>query len=138
MKLRLHHIGVAVRDIPTAVEDFSGPLGYRLCGPLVHDPVQTAFAQFLKLPEDSSYVELVAPDGPASKLQGALKRGGGLNHLCYAVDDIAAACVFLREKGMLVIQEPVPAVAFPGRRIAWLMGTGNMLTELVEDGVDAW
>jgi methylmalonyl-CoA/ethylmalonyl-CoA epimerase len=61
-----------------------------------------------------------------------------LNHLCYAVDDIAAACVFLREKGMLVIQEPVPAVAFPGRRIAWLMGTGNMLTELVEDGVDAW
>lgn len=138
MAARLHHVGIAVREIAPAVEEFSNLFGYQPKGPVIHDPVQTAFARFLKLPEDFNYVELIAPDGEASKLQGAIKRGGGLNHLCYATDDIDAACAALRDQGMVVIQEPVPAVAFPGRRIAWLMGSSRILTELVEEGVDAW
>ncbi len=90
--------------------------------------------QFLRLPGDSSYLELVAPDGPESKLAAAVKRGGGLNHLCYSVADIERTVRELREKKMTMLCEPVAATAFPGRRIAWLMGRDLIPVELVEAG----
>jgi hypothetical protein len=37
----------------------------------------------------------------------------------------------------MIIAAPVPAVAFNGRRIAWLIGRDKLLTELVERGADA-
>jgi methylmalonyl-CoA/ethylmalonyl-CoA epimerase len=37
---------------------------------------------------------------------------------------------------MLLLQRPVPAAAFPGRRIAWLMGDDRLPVELVEEGAD--
>jgi catechol 2,3-dioxygenase-like lactoylglutathione lyase family enzyme len=138
MAPRLHHIGVAVRDIARAARELEEQFGYRRKSGVIHDPVQTAHAQFLQQDGDRSYVELVSPDGPHSKLVGALKRGGGLNHLCYATDDIDRMCRALSAGGMIVIQEPLPAAAFPGRRIAWLMGGTGILTELVEEGVDRW
>lgn len=133
MYLHLHHIGIAVEDINRAAEDHRRRLGCQLEGGLVHDPVQTALIQFLRVPGDKVLIELVAPDGPSSKLASAVKKGGGLNHLCYSTDDIEAACRFLSADGMVVIQDPIPAVAFSGRRIAWLIGEAFYLTELVEE-----
>jgi methylmalonyl-CoA/ethylmalonyl-CoA epimerase len=137
MDLRLHHIGIAVRDIVRATEDHLRRLGCRPVGEKVHDPVQTAMIQFLSVPGDPVLIELVAPDGPKSTLAAAVKRSVGINHLCYSTDDIEAACEFLREDGMVVIQDPTPAVAFGGRRIAWLMGEEWYLTELVERDAQA-
>jgi len=136
--MRLHHIGVAVRDLSSAAQSFEGALGYEIRSEVIHDPVQTAYCQFLKLPGYPPYLELVAPDGDESKLTGALARGGGLNHLCYAVADIEAACARLAARNMVMIQTPLPAVAFPGRRIAWLMDENRLLIELVEEGEDSW
>lgn len=132
MDLRLHHIGVAVRDIAQATRDYQRRFGCEPEGGPVHDPVQTAFIQFLRFPGDSVLVELVAPDGPESKLANAVEKGGGLNHLCHSTDDIEAACRSLRQAGMVVIHKPMPAVAFNGRRIAWLTGQDRLLVELVE------
>jgi methylmalonyl-CoA/ethylmalonyl-CoA epimerase len=134
MNLRLHHIGIAVRDIDRAVEDHRRRLGCRPVGELFHDPMQTALIQFLSVPGDSVLIELVAPDGPKSLLARAVRTGVGINHLCYSTDDIEAACESLREDGMVVFKDPTPAVAFGGRRIAWLMGEEWYLTELVERG----
>ena len=50
------------------------------------------------------------------------------------VADIERACEQLREQSMMLIAPPVPAVAFGGRRIAWLMDGGCFLVELVEAG----
>jgi len=134
MRLNMHHVGVAVKDIPAATADYVKSYGYEVRSEVVHDPLQTAFVQFLRLPGDSVYVEFVAPDGPQSKLTNALRKGGGLNHICYSTDDIEGACEKLRAEGMLLLQAPVPAVAFPGRRIAWLMGAAAYPIELVEQG----
>jgi methylmalonyl-CoA/ethylmalonyl-CoA epimerase len=100
--------------------------------------LQTAFVQFLRLGSEVTLLELVAPDGPESKLSVAAKRSRGLHHVCFAVEDIHGTCKRLAEEGMVVVQEPVPAVAFRGRRIAWLMGRSRVLTELVEEGKDEW
>ena len=132
MDLNLHHIGIAVADISRATEDYRSRLGCELEGGLFHDPVQTALIQFLRLPGDSILIELVAPDGPASRLSKVILKGGGINHLCHSTPDIEAACRSLQDQGMAIIEEPTPAVAFGGRRIAWLMGDDHVLTELVE------
>lgn len=138
MNLKLHHIGILVRNMDKAARHYVSQLGYVLRSNVLHDPVQTAHVQFLKLQDDSSYLELVAPDGPDSKLSNQLKKGGGLNHLCYAVGNIEECCERLIAGGMFSLQNPVDAVAFPGRRIAWLMGRDGIPVELVEDGYDEW
>lgn len=125
-------------DIARAAEDFVAQFGYRALSGVVHDPVQTAFVQFFQIEDDRTLLELVAPDGLGSKLSSAAKSGRGMHHMCYAVLDISDSCKRLSSQGMLVIQEPVFAVAFPGRRIAWLQGRNRVLTELVEEGYDEW
>jgi methylmalonyl-CoA/ethylmalonyl-CoA epimerase len=134
MKLNLHHVGVLVKDIPAATRYYVECLGYERRSEIVHDPTQSAYVQFFRLPDDRVYLELVSPDRPDSKLTNALEKGGGLNHVCYSTDDIEAACNGLRTAGLFLVSRPVSAVAFNGRRIAWLMGADRIPLELVEKG----
>jgi methylmalonyl-CoA/ethylmalonyl-CoA epimerase len=134
MSLSLHHIGLVVADVAEAAATYVRRFGYEIKSDVIHDPTQTAYVQFLKLPGDALYLELVAPDGPKSKLAGALGKGGGLNHLCYAADDLEAECHRLRAEGLFPLRAPVPAAAFPGRRIAWFFGRDRVPVELVERG----
>ncbi len=130
--LRLHHIGNAVADMEAAVELYSKRLGYHAATAAIHDPGQTAFVQFLQSGDDAVYLELVAPDGPTSKLINAIKRGGGLNHLCYTCGPMEEAIKALEATGMKLIAEPKPGIAFAGRQICWLLGSEPVPIELVE------
>ena len=132
MNLILHHIGYAVKDIPQIADRYVGCLGYDVVTPIIHDPLQTAFGQFLRLPDDVVYLELVAPDGQNSYLAGAVRKGGGLHHLCYIANSLDTTIVCLEGCGMRVISPPKQAVAFAGRRICWLRGEDPLLIELVE------
>jgi methylmalonyl-CoA/ethylmalonyl-CoA epimerase len=128
----LHHVGIVVDDIPTAADAYMQRYGWRPQTGVIHDATQTALVQFFQIPGDSMFHELVSPDSDQSKLTNSLRKGGGLNHLCYGTTDIEAACQQLRHDHMVLLQEPVAAVAFPGRRIAWLMGRDRTPIELVE------
>jgi methylmalonyl-CoA/ethylmalonyl-CoA epimerase len=132
--LRIHHIGVAVPEIGSHCAMYVKRFGYVVRTEVIHDPMQTAYVQFLRLPGDSVYLEFVAPDGPNSKLANAVNKGGGLNHVCYSTPDIEATCQELRKTGLVLLQKPVEATAFHPRRIAWLMGTDGVPVELVELG----
>ena len=132
MILKTHHVGIVVKDLAAAIAQYVGRFGYEIKTEIIHDPVQTAYVQFLQLPGDPVYLELVSPDGPTSRLSNALNRGNGLNHLCYATEDIEGAFRELRGMGLFSLRAPVPAVAFGGRRIAWLMGQDQVPIELVE------
>jgi methylmalonyl-CoA/ethylmalonyl-CoA epimerase len=134
MDLTLHHIGIVVADVARASDQYVRRFGYKVSSDIIHDANQTAYIRFLRLPGDAFHLELVAPDGPESRLANALKKGGGPHHLCYATADIEATWREMREQGMVLLQAPVPAVAFGGRRIAWLMGRDRMAIELVERG----
>lgn len=131
-RLNLHHVGHAVPEIAPVAQQYVTRYGYRQASPIVHDPAQTAYVQFLQLPGDTTYLELVAPDGPASKLSNALSRGGKLHHLCYVVDCLEDTLPYLEANGMVLISQPTPAVAYNGRRICWLMDEASLLVELVE------
>jgi methylmalonyl-CoA/ethylmalonyl-CoA epimerase len=131
-RLALHHVGYAVAHLEPATKQYAERFGYEVMSPVIHDPHQTALVQFLRLAGDSTYLEFVSPDGPQSKLMRAVQKGGGLNHLCYSTADLEASLAELHASGMLIIGEPAPAVAFGGRRIAWLIGEDRLPIELVE------
>jgi methylmalonyl-CoA/ethylmalonyl-CoA epimerase len=134
VKAALHHIGILVKDIERACRSYQQRFGYTVHSDVIHDPLQTAYVQFLRGDGAGPLVELVSPDGPESKLSNALKKGEGLNHLCYFAEAIEDDCRELRSQGMLILQSPVVAEAFSGRRIAWLMGADGLPIELVEPG----
>jgi methylmalonyl-CoA/ethylmalonyl-CoA epimerase len=132
--LRLHHVGLVVPKIEEARPFYLDVLQYREQTPIIHDPIQTAYVQFFSLPDANHYLELVAPDSVNSKLQEAARKGKKLNHLCYSCENIAAMVSFMKDSGCFLIQNPVPAVAFDGRLVAWLMTPDGLLTEIIERG----
>jgi glyoxalase/bleomycin resistance protein/dioxygenase superfamily protein len=136
LELSLHHVGYAVKMIDPIAHTYVQRYRYEVCTPVIHDPLQTAFVQFLKLRGDRAYLEFVAPDGPTSKLSGAARRGGGLNHLCYTSGPLEESIRILEDSGMRLISEAKPGIAFGNRRVCWLLGEDPLPIELVERSAD--
>ena len=132
--LRLHHIGLVVPVIEESRAFYVDVLKYRERTPVIHDLLQTAFVQFFSIPGSDHYLELVAPDSETSKLREASRKRKPLNHLCYSCENIVHMVSMLKESGCFVLQNPVPAVAFDERLIAWLMVPGGLEIELVNRG----
>jgi methylmalonyl-CoA/ethylmalonyl-CoA epimerase len=128
-----HHIGLAVRDLSTAIPIYRALFGYELKSGPFDDPIQNVSVCFLSRGEGDVVMELVAPFGPNSPIDRTLKNGGGIYHVCYQVRDVSAAIRQLTEQGSLLLNGPVPAVAFEMRPIAWLMTEVNLLVELVQE-----
>jgi methylmalonyl-CoA/ethylmalonyl-CoA epimerase len=103
-----------------------------LSGPY-SDPIQKVTVCFVGtgIPGDPSF-ELVVPFGDESPVNRILKQGIGTYHTCYEVDHIEETIAYVRSKGCIVVSNPVPAVAFDGRRIAWFYTPTRQLVEVVE------
>lgn len=129
---KLHHIGIAVADMQRAIRDYEQLFAYRLISGPFDDPIQHVSVSFLSRGEDDTLMELVAPLGEKSPVTGLLKRGGGTYHVCYEVPVIETAIDHMTANGAFQISQPVPAVAFAQRRIAWLRTSTGLLVELVE------
>jgi methylmalonyl-CoA/ethylmalonyl-CoA epimerase len=106
--------------------------GYRVSSGPFDDPVQRVSVCFLTRGGDDTVLELVAPLGSDSPITRTLEKGGGTYHVCYEVADINAAVEHMKAEGCLVLSDPVPAVAFEMRQIAWLMTPARLLVELVQ------
>jgi len=130
-KFRLHHVGIVVPSLQQG-RDWYASLGFVTDTTVYVDPIQRVSVQFIR-PGADVLIELVEPlqkDSPVSRFLE--KRGPGLHHLCYEVDNIARACGHAREKGGIVTCEPVPAVAFQGRRIAFVYWNRSLIEFLEE------
>jgi len=130
---RLHHIGFVVPSIRNSGQSFAESLGSTWDGSIVHDPLQMVRVTFLRgrSPADP-LIELVEPDGPLSPAAGCLRRGGGLHHLCYEVEDLDLRLRAYEAMLAKVVRLPAPAVAFGGRRIAWVVTKDKLLLEFLE------
>jgi methylmalonyl-CoA/ethylmalonyl-CoA epimerase len=134
--MRLHHVGFVVASIDQSIPGFERGLGLRWQGVVFDDPTQRVRVTFLGEP-DTPQVELVEPSGPESPVRSFLAKGGGLHHLCYEADDLETELQRLRAAGGIVVQTPVPAVAFGGRRIAWAYTRQRLLVEYLQRQVTA-
>jgi methylmalonyl-CoA/ethylmalonyl-CoA epimerase len=131
---KLRHVGVAVPSLDPATDTLSTLFGYRVVSGPFDDPIQKVTVNFLTQSDnDVAEIELIAPLGKDSPITAMLaKSGGGAYHLCFETTDIEQALVHAKNNGCIVVSGPVPAVAFNGRRIAWIYTRSRQLFELVE------
>ena len=125
-----HHLGVAVPDIPKAIPIYRDLFGYELLSGPFDDPIQKVSVCFLRREKPGDMViELVAPLGANAPIQRSLNAGQSAYHVCYEVNDMDASMKDLTAKKCIVLSNPVPAVAFGGRKISWLSTPTKQLIE---------
>jgi len=131
---KLLHVGVAVPSLGPTTEVLSNLFGYKVVSGPFDDPIQKVTVNFLaKSDEDVAEIELIAPISEDSPIRSMLaKDGGGTYHLCFETSDIDGALIHAKKNGCIVVSSPVPAVAFQGRKIAWIYTRSRQLFELVE------
>lgn len=136
--MRIHHLGLAVRNIQIAIESHCEIFGYRLLAEPIDDPIQGVTVCFLAEHNgDEIQLELVTPLKEKSPVDGFLKKNIGAYHACYEVPDLATTMERMRSQKCHILSGPTPAVAFGGRPIAWLYTPAFMLVELVAANLDA-
>jgi methylmalonyl-CoA/ethylmalonyl-CoA epimerase len=127
---KLEHIGIAVHNLEEAE---------RIFGDLLGEPSykreevasESVLTSFFKAGETK--IELLVPTSPESAIARHLeKRGAGLHHLAFAVDDLDAEIERLTAKGYRVVTGPKAGA--DGKRIAFLhpSDTAKVLVELCE------
>lgn len=130
---RFHHVGYVVKSIAEVGEEFARSLGAEWSGEIIHDPLQEAKVTFMFWGgRQGPALELVEPAGDNSRLHHFLAKGGGLHHVCYEVGSLEEQLQLSRSAGCLVVKPPLPAVAFGGRRIAWVYTRQKLLVEYLE------
>ena len=117
---RPDHIGLVVPSIEQASPESVA----------VFDPEQKVRVAFISL--SGMTVELVEPVGEESPVMNSLRKGNRLLHICYTVPDLPLALAAAEQSGFFCLSAPVPAVAFGGRRIAWIFHKVFGLVELLE------
>jgi len=132
-KALLHHLGCVVPSISTVADAFAASISASWDGHIIHDPLQRVRVAFFRPADARNPVyELVEPAGDNSPVTNFLKKGGGLHHVCYEIDDLELGLKEASGAGWLMVSPPKPAVAFGGRRIAWIYSKDRLLMELLE------
>jgi methylmalonyl-CoA/ethylmalonyl-CoA epimerase len=128
---RIDHIGVATEDLEGSLELYEKTFSM----PLVHrETVESQGVEAALLDVGDGHVELLRPLGPDTPVGKYLdKRGPGLHHVAYAVDDIGAVLGELKEAGVELIDQQ-PRQGIRNSQVAFLhpKATGGVLTELVQ------
>jgi len=127
----LDHIGIAVHSIEDTLPIYTQLLGLKLVK--LEDAKQHGIKAAL-LAVGETNIELIEPldkESPISKFLE--KRGQGIHHIAFKVDNIEKSLDQLKAKGVTLIDKK-PRIGFEGGKIAFLhpKSTGNILIELCQ------
>ncbi len=125
----MHHIGFAVRDLGESLAKWILD-GYTVAVSPVDD-VSIGVVCVLLTDQSGLSVELVAPLPGTNSLSSRLRRGGGLDHICYVTENIVRQLELERGKGALVVMEPIISVLF-GKPVAFVLRKTGLLVEFIE------
>ena len=129
----IDHVGIAVRDLDAAVRWYEATFGATVAR---RERIESDGVDEALLAVGSSYVQLLTPFTEASPLARFLdKRGEGIHHVGYRVDDCEAALADVKGAGARVVDEH-PRTGSRGTTVAFLHPAGafGTLIELVEEG----
>jgi methylmalonyl-CoA/ethylmalonyl-CoA epimerase len=127
--LKIHHVGFAVKDIGESLPKWILD-GYEIAIWPVDD-VGIGVVCALLTDQSGLSVELVAPLPGTNSLNSRLRRGGGLDHICYITENLLAQLELERENGALVIRDPIVSVLF-GSPVAFVLRKTGLLVEFIE------
>jgi len=129
----VHHVGVAVADLDAAIATYTALFG----ATVEHrERVEDQGVEAASLHVGGSRVELLAALGPDTPVGRFLeKRGPGLHHVAFEVDDVAAELERLKADGVQLIDE-TPRLGLFGLQVAFVHpeATGGVLAEFVGHG----
>jgi methylmalonyl-CoA/ethylmalonyl-CoA epimerase len=128
---KVDHIGIAVSNLEESIKFYEDVLGLKLHGTEVVEEQQVKVAF---LPIGDTEVELLEPTTPDSPIAKFIeKKGQGMQHIAFRVDDIEAALEDMKAKGVRLIDEK-PRYGAGGAKIAFLhpKSTNGVLIELCE------
>ncbi len=128
---KLDHIGIAVKDIDEALKFYSEALGLK-CTHI--EEVEAQKVRIAFLPAGDVNIELVQSTDPESAVAKFIeKKGEGIQHIAFKVDDIEKALAALREKGVELI-DSIPRKGAHDAKIAFLhpRSAHGVLVELTE------
>ncbi|MFW6148235.1 MAG: methylmalonyl-CoA epimerase [Atribacterota bacterium] len=128
---KIDHIGVAVNSLEESLHIFKDILGMKCSG---EEEVKEQNVKVAFLPVGESEIELLestSPDGNIAKY--IEKKGEGIHHIAFEVEDLAVMLKKLQEKGVRLIDKE-PRYGAGGARIAFLhpKSTNGILVELCE------
>jgi len=136
MFTRIDHIGVAVEDLDAAIKLYERSFEMEL----VHrETVESQGVEAVLLDVGDGHVELLAPLGPDTPVGKFIaKKGPGIHHVAYAVEDIDATIAQAEENGIRMIDKKA-RTGIRGSRVAFAhpAATGSVLTEIVEPSKEA-
>ncbi len=129
--MKIDHLGVAVQSIEEALSFYERVLGITASG---IEEIPSQKVRVAMLPVGESKVELLEPTDPSGPVGRFIeKRGEGLHHVAFRVEDVEAALDRARDAKVKLIDE-TPRRGAHGTRIAFLhpASTNGVLIELVE------
>lgn len=128
---QISHLGVAVKDLEEVREFYRSVFGLESSDPIIGGD-GTIKVSMIKV--GNAIIELLQPIGKEGVMAKFLeKRGQGIHHICYEVDDIKEEAALLKSKGIEVLGEPRPGAE--GMSVfLHPRGTHGVLVELVEKG----
>ncbi|WP_043616239.1 methylmalonyl-CoA epimerase [Nonomuraea candida] len=136
MFMRIDHIGIACHDLEEKIEFFSRTFELTVVAREVNEEqgVKEAMLHIADGAGGGSYIQLLEPlseDSPVGKFLA--RRGEGVHHVAFGVNDVADAMARINEKGVRLLDER-PRHGSMNSRIAFLhpKDVGGMLTELVQ------
>jgi methylmalonyl-CoA/ethylmalonyl-CoA epimerase len=131
---RIDHVAIVVDNIDNALSFWHDALGLDMTH-LEEVKEQESIVAFL--PTAGSEVELVKPTTETSGVAKYLvKRGPGMHHICFEVDDIEETLAQMKAKGVRLINE-TPTIGAGGKKIAFVhpSSTNGVLVELYQTPV---
>ena len=129
--MKIDHLGIAVRSISDSLAFYREVLGLELAGT---ETVEDQGVNVALLPVGESRIELLEPfseDTPVGRF--IARRGEGLHHVCYEVDDLASKIDDLMSRGVRLL-DGYPRRGAEGKLVAFLhpASANGVLVELVE------
>jgi len=128
----IDHVGIAVADLDAAADEYRRALGTE---PVHRERVESQGVEEVLFEVGGSYVQLLGALGPDTAVGKFLaRRGEGVHHVAYRVDDVSAALEALRSAGVRLVDE-LPRPGSRGTTIAFAHPSGfrGVLVELVQE-----
>lgn len=129
--MKIDHLGIAVRSISDSLAFYRDALGLELVGT---ETVDDQGVHVALLPVGESRIELLEPvSGETAVGRFIAKRGEGLHHICYEVENLAAKLAELKSRGVRVL-DGYPRRGAEGKLVAFLhpASANGVLVELTE------
>jgi methylmalonyl-CoA/ethylmalonyl-CoA epimerase len=128
----IDHVGIAVTDLEESVATYERLLGL---APAHRERVENQGVEEVLFAVGASYIQLLGALGPDTPVGRSLaKRGPGVHHVAYRVDNVAAALDHLRAEGAPLVDE-APRPGSRNTLIAFVhpAAMGGVLVELVQE-----